>query len=99
MEPLTGDDPAEIAGCRLHGRLGAGGMGRVYLAFTPGGRPSLKGFAHNQVWREIVALACRLLVWTPMLALTGTVRRWEPKRFRLRVFAVAGRLARSGRRR
>ena len=38
MEPLTGDDPAEIAGYRLHARLGAGGMGRVYLAFTQGGR-------------------------------------------------------------
>ncbi len=33
-----------------------------------------------------------------MLALTGQARRWEPKRLRLRVFAVAGRLARSGRR-
>jgi hypothetical protein len=33
-----------------------------------------------------------------MLALTGTARRRKPKRVRLRVFAVAGRLARSGRR-
>src|SRR5215831_18323718 len=39
LEPLAGGDPAEVAGYRLHGRLGAGGMGRVYLAFTPGGRP------------------------------------------------------------
>jgi hypothetical protein len=39
IEPLTTSDPAEVAGYRLHGRLGAGGMGRVYLAFTPGGRP------------------------------------------------------------
>jgi eukaryotic-like serine/threonine-protein kinase len=39
VEPLAGDDPAEVAGYRLHARLGAGGMGRVYLAFTPGGRP------------------------------------------------------------
>ena len=39
LEPLTGDDPAEVAGYRLRARLGAGGMGRVYLAFTPGGRP------------------------------------------------------------
>jgi hypothetical protein len=29
-----------------------------------------------------------------MLALTGTARRWEPKRIRLRLLSVAGRLAR-----
>jgi serine/threonine protein kinase len=37
-EPL-GDDPDELGGYRLSGRLGAGGMGRVYLAFTSAGRP------------------------------------------------------------
>jgi hypothetical protein len=58
----------------------------------------LKGFAQNQVWCEIVALACELLAWTQMLALAGTARRWEPKRLRLRLFAVAGRLVRGGRR-
>ena len=58
----------------------------------------LKGFAQNQLWCEIVVLACELLAWTQMLALTGTARRWEPKRIRLRLFSVAGRLARGGRR-
>jgi serine/threonine protein kinase len=38
MEPLAGDDPTAIAGYQLRARLGAGGMGRVYLAFTAGGR-------------------------------------------------------------
>ena len=51
----------------------------------------LKGFAQNQLWCEITALACELLAWTQMLALTGTARRWEPKRLRLRLFSVAGR--------
>jgi Transposase DDE domain group 1 len=58
----------------------------------------LKGYAQNQVWCEIVALACELLAWMRLLALTGKARRWEPKRLRLRIFAVAGRLASSGRR-
>jgi hypothetical protein len=58
----------------------------------------LKGFAQNQVWCEIVALACELLAWTQMLALAGKARRWEPRRLRLRLFSVAGRLAASGRR-
>jgi hypothetical protein len=39
VEPLSGEDPSEIGGYRLHARIGAGGMGRVYLAFTAGGRP------------------------------------------------------------
>jgi Transposase DDE domain group 1 len=58
----------------------------------------LKGFAQNQIWCEIVALSCELLAWTQMLALAGAARRWEPKRLRLRLFSVAGRLAASGRR-
>jgi hypothetical protein len=58
----------------------------------------LKGFAQNQLWCEIVALACELLAWTQLIALAGDARRWEPKRLRLRIFAVAGRLARGGRR-
>ncbi|MFF4584953.1 bifunctional serine/threonine-protein kinase/ABC transporter substrate-binding protein [Streptomyces sp. NPDC001388] len=37
MEPLRGADPAGIAGYRLLRRLGAGGMGVVYLARSTGG--------------------------------------------------------------
>ncbi|MFJ2768817.1 serine/threonine-protein kinase [Streptomyces sp. NPDC087300] len=39
LAALSADDPREIGGYRLHARLGAGGMGVVYLAHTPGGRP------------------------------------------------------------
>ncbi|SNT56476.1 Serine/threonine protein kinase [Actinomadura meyerae] len=38
MEPLTPSDPARIASYELLARLGAGGMGLVYLARSPGGR-------------------------------------------------------------
>jgi hypothetical protein len=58
----------------------------------------LQGFAQNQVWCEIVALACDLLAWMRMLALTGEARRWKPKRLRLRIFTCAGRIVRGGRR-
>jgi hypothetical protein len=58
----------------------------------------LHGFDQNQIWCEIVALACELLSWMQMLALTGTARRWEPKRLRLRLFSAAGRLVRGSRR-
>ncbi|TXR95837.1 serine/threonine protein kinase [Streptomyces sp. col6] len=38
FEPLQATDPAEVAGYRLAARLGAGGMGRVYLSHTEDGR-------------------------------------------------------------
>jgi len=43
-------------------------------------------------------MACELLAWMQMLALDGPARKWEPKRLRLRLFSVAGRLASSDRR-
>ncbi|UOB09316.1 serine/threonine protein kinase [Streptomyces sp. HP-A2021] len=39
FRPLQADDPPMVAGYRLVARLGAGGMGRVYLSHTQGGRP------------------------------------------------------------
>ncbi|MFJ6049763.1 serine/threonine-protein kinase [Streptomyces sp. NPDC092307] len=51
LTALSADDPHEIGGYRLHARLGSGGMGVVYLAYTPGGRP----IALKVVRREFAA--------------------------------------------
>jgi hypothetical protein len=58
----------------------------------------LRGFDQNQIWCELVAMACELLAWTQILALDGAARRWEPKRMRLRLFSSAGQITRGGRR-
>jgi hypothetical protein len=39
FDPLEPGDPRSVGGYPLRARIGAGGMGRVYLSFTPGGRP------------------------------------------------------------
>ncbi|HEX4254470.1 MAG TPA: serine/threonine-protein kinase [Streptosporangiaceae bacterium] len=57
MEPLRPDDPPAVGSFRLRARLGAGGMGRVYLAASPAGRavaikvihPEL---AHDETFRS-----------------------------------------------
>ena len=38
MKPLAAEDPRSLGEYRLHGRLGEGGMGRVYLGLSPAGR-------------------------------------------------------------
>ncbi|MEU2655177.1 DUF4328 domain-containing protein [Streptomyces sp. NPDC007325] len=52
MEALQGGDPERIAGYRLIGRLGEGGMGVVYLARGPRGRM----MAVKTVRRELAAM-------------------------------------------
>ncbi|MGH3862261.1 IS1380 family transposase, partial [Actinokineospora sp.] len=59
----------------------------------------LHDFTQNQIWCAIVALASDLTAWMQTLALTQhPARRWEPKRLRLRLLAIAGRLTATGRR-
>jgi hypothetical protein len=58
----------------------------------------LHGFAQNQLWCELVALAGELTAWAQLLAFDGAARCWEPKRLRLHIFSAAARLTRGGRR-
>jgi DDE family transposase len=99
---VTGTRPGgkhgQLADLELRHRRRARCEDRIRCAKDSGLRNlPLHGFAANQIWLELVALAAELTAWTQMLALDGPARRWEPKRLRLRVFSAVGRLVRGGR--
>ncbi|MEV6951207.1 serine/threonine-protein kinase [Streptomyces sp. NPDC051183] len=48
IKPLTGTDPSRIGPYLLLGRLGAGGMGRVFLARSEGGRTVAVKVVHEE---------------------------------------------------
>jgi serine/threonine protein kinase len=52
VEPLAADDPRQVGGFRLQARLGAGGMGRVYLGYSPGGRAVAVKVVHPELARD-----------------------------------------------
>jgi len=59
----------------------------------------LQAFDKNQIWLELAQLAAELLTWTQLLAWHDQpARLWEPKRMRLRLLAIAGRVITTGRR-
>ena len=95
----TSTKGGQLADLELRHRRRARCEDRIRCAKDTGLRNlPLHGYAQNQIWCEITAMACELLTWLQTLAFTGPARRWEPKRLRLRIFAVAGRLVRGGRR-
>ena len=95
----TDTKTGQLADLELRHRRRARCEDRIRCAKDTGLRNlPLHGYTQNQIWCEIVALACDLLAWMQMLALPGTARRWEPKRLRLRIFTAAGRIVRGGRR-
>jgi Transposase DDE domain group 1 len=95
----TGTKGGQLADLELRHRLRARCEDRIRAAKDTGLRNlPLHNYAANQIWTELVAMACELLAWMQMLALPGQARRWEPKRLRLRIFTAAGRITRGGRR-
>lgn len=94
----TPDTP--IAALELRHRQRARAEDRIRAARDTGLRNlPLHDTAQNQIWLEILQIALDLLAWMPMLALTGTARRWEPKKLRLRLFSAAAQVITKARRR
>jgi Protein kinase domain len=52
MEPLSVNDPHAVGEFQLRARLGAGGMGRVYLGFSPAGRAVAVKVVHSELARD-----------------------------------------------
>lgn len=75
-------------------------MARIRIAKDTGlTNLPLHGYAQNQIWCAIIALAVDLTAWMQLLALDGEdARRWEPKRLRHRIFTIPATLARTSRR-
>jgi hypothetical protein len=96
---VTGTRGGQLADLELRHRRRARCEDRIRAAKDTGlANLPLHDFTQNQIWLEIVALAGELIAWLQLLALDGPARTYEPKRLRLRLFTVAGRLVRGGRR-
>ena len=95
----TNTPRGQLAGLELRHRQRARAEDRIRCAKDTGlTNLPLHNLDQNRIWCAVVALACELTAWAQMLALTGhQARRWEPKRLRLRLFSIPGRLAKSGR--
>lgn len=96
----TGGPGTQLPDLELRHRRRARCEDRIRIAKDTGLRNlPLHDFTQNQIWLAIVTLACDLTAWMQLLALHDhPARRWEPKRLRLRLFSIAGRIARTGRR-
>lgn len=96
----TGGPGAQLPDLELRHRRRARAEDRIRVAKDTGlTNLPLHDFAQNQIWCALVALACELTAWMQTLALHAhDARRWEPKRLRLRLFAIPARLGHTGRR-
>jgi hypothetical protein len=97
---VTNTARGQLADLELRHRRRARAEDRIRCAKDSGlANLPLHNFASNQIWCAVVTLAGELVAWMQTLALTGhAARRWEPKRLRLRLLSIAGRLAATGRR-
>jgi hypothetical protein len=95
----AGGSGTQLADLELRHRRRARCEDRIRNAKDTGLRNlPLHDFTQNQIWLAVVMIASELIAWMQMLALhdhpqAPEARRWEPKRLRLRLFSIAGRLA------
>jgi len=85
MKALAADDPRVIGEYRLRAQLGAGGMGRVYLGLSPGGRavaikvvnPDLAGDAEflHRFTQEVAAARAVSGIYTAPVVASGLDER------------------------
>ena len=82
----TSTQGGQLADLELRHRRRARCEDRIRCAKDTGLRNlPLQGYAQNQIWCEIVALACELLAWMPMLALNGDRPQLGTQTLRLRL--------------
>ena len=98
---LTNTARGQLADLELRHRRHARVEDRIRNGKDTGLRnlPSFHDMAQNRICLAIAALAADLLAWTARLALPASAAGYEPKRLRLRILAVAGRIVTSARRR
>jgi hypothetical protein len=97
----TNTKTGRLADLEVRHRLRARAEDRIRgLKDTGATNLPLQAFDKNQIWLELAQLAYELLTWTQLLAWPEqSARAWEPKRLRLRLLTVAGRVITTGRRR
>ena len=86
----------QLADLEVRHRLRARCEDRIRCAKDTGlDRFPLQGFDQNRIWCLIVALACDLLAFSQLLAMTSTPgRAWEPRTIRLQLMAIPAVIAR-----
>jgi Transposase DDE domain group 1 len=96
---ITNQSDADIAMLELRHRHRARVEDQIRNAKQTGLRNlPFADLAMNTAWLELVLTAQDLIAWTQLLLLEGDLQRCEPKRLRYRLFHVAARLTRTGRR-
>jgi len=52
VEPLAAGDPWQVGAYRLRARLGSGGMGQVFLGYSPAGRAVAVKVIHPELAKD-----------------------------------------------